>query len=130
MLDEVEQRRNSSFLHDPSCTKFVPVVPKIPSCFQTSKQINCLLPSITALRTPLFFFSLLKNFRPTQPVLQVKEGVSCLLPGGENSDQWATNSHWILHLPLGRSAKKGIYWTIYTAYLLSLTHCYILIDRP
>jgi hypothetical protein len=47
----------------------------------------------------------------------------------ENSDQWVAKIHWMLH-HLGSLAKKGIYWPICMAYLLSLAYSYSLIDRP
>ena len=56
----------------------------------------------------------------------------CFLPadwGVLKRGQRAANGLWMLHVLLGSLAKKGIYWPIYTAFRLSLTHCYSRIDR-
>jgi len=98
MLDEVEQRRNSSFLNDPSSTNFgsVDQCLRIPLIWQTSEQINCGLPSITAHRisqSPLLF-SLAQKYQGYTTCSDVKECVSRLLSGGETSDQWSAKGSW------------------------------------
>jgi hypothetical protein len=140
ILDEVEHRRNRPFLNEPSSTKFGPVdlCLKNPPIWQTSEQIHCSLPTITAHRTLHSFFLLVqkhKDYKICSPCCCYTKYAwrnvffICFL-GGETCDQWAAKSHWMLHSPLGRMAKKGIYWPIYTVNFLSLTYCYSPIDRP